>query len=282
MPLPFVTADQRLQSTGIKIQIWGPAKIGKTSLLWTLPAETTLALDLEAGMTSVAGWKGVSIPVRTWEDCRNYVAMIAGPNPALRQDQPYSQAHFDYVTAAERLGPASQLDRFENIFIDSTTFSSALCMQWAKGQPEAYSEKTGKPDMRGMYGLIGRELTDWARQLQYAPGKNVFLVGGIVQKEDDIGRKHWAPMIDGSASEKFPYIFDEIITMQELQTDEGNRYRAFVCQKMNPWGYPAGDRSGALDLIEKPHLGELVAKIKAKGSAAARPMEFQLPSETAA
>jgi hypothetical protein len=31
---------------------------------------------------------------------------------------------------------------------------------------------------------------------------------------------------------------------------------------MNPWGYPAKDRSGRLDMVEPPHLGELIAKIR--------------------
>ena len=36
--------------------------------------------------------------------------------------------------------------------------------------------------------------------------------------------------------------------------------RAFCCRSPNPWGLPAGDRSGRLELIEEPHLGHLIAK----------------------
>ena len=35
----------------------------------------------------------------------------------------------------------------------------------------------------------------------------------------------------------------------------------FVCTCPNPWGYPAKDRSGKLEQIEPPDLGELIAKI---------------------
>ena len=46
----IITADERMEEQGgIKGVIFGPAKIGKTSLLWTLDPETTLFLDLEAG-----------------------------------------------------------------------------------------------------------------------------------------------------------------------------------------------------------------------------------------
>lgn len=283
MALGIVSAEERMETAGHKLQIWGGPKIGKTSLLWSLPETSTLVLDLEGGMQSVRGWKGDSIPVRTWEHARNLVCLISGPNPSLRNDQAYSQAHFDFVTQSDQLGPQEQLQKYNHIFIDSTTFAASICMQWCKGQPESFSEKTGKPDTRGMYGLLGTELADWARQLQYAPRLNIFLVGGIKESEDEIGRKQWVPMVDGSAAKKFPYIFDQIITMAEMQKpDSEELYRAFVCQKMNPWGYPAGDRSGALDMLEKPHLGDLLAKIEAKGSTATSDLAYQAPPEAAA
>uniref|UniRef100_UPI0035D0DCED AAA family ATPase n=1 Tax=Bartonella sp. MU70NMGDW TaxID=3243561 RepID=UPI0035D0DCED len=50
MSLPIISADERLKETkGIKGCIFGKSGIGKTSLLWTLPAEKTLFFDLEAG-----------------------------------------------------------------------------------------------------------------------------------------------------------------------------------------------------------------------------------------
>ena len=50
MALPNIGADERLaQRKGIKGVIFGRSGIGKTSLLWTLNASTTLFLDLEAG-----------------------------------------------------------------------------------------------------------------------------------------------------------------------------------------------------------------------------------------
>ena len=50
----IITADERMEEQGgIKGVIFGPAKIGKTSLLWTLDPETTLFLDLEIGRAHV-------------------------------------------------------------------------------------------------------------------------------------------------------------------------------------------------------------------------------------
>ena len=43
--------------------------------------------------------------------------------------------------------------------------------------------------------------------------------------------------------------------------DNVKPYRAFVCQTLNEWGYPAKDRSGKLDVMEEPHLGRLINKL---------------------
>ena len=71
------------------------------------------------------------------------------------------------------------------------------------------------------------------------------------------------PQIDGSKTGlELPGIVDEVITMAELTSNGGDLYRAFVCQTINPWGFPAKDRSGRLDRVEEPHLGRLMAKIR--------------------
>lgn len=260
MPLPIVTADQRLEARGIKGQIWGKAGVGKTSQLWTLPPETTLAVDMEAGMLAVEGWKGDSITVRSWDEARDLACFIGGPNPALRTEQPYSEAHYNHIV--EKFGDRNALAKYQTFFVDSTTVAGRLCMQWAQGQPDAFSDKTGKPDMRGAYGLLGREMIAWANQLHHTPIKNIWLVGGLDQREDDIGRKLWVPLIDGSkAANEFPYILDEVITMAVVTAEDGTPFRAFVCQALNQWGFPAKDRSGRLDVMEEPHLGKLMNKI---------------------
>jgi hypothetical protein len=260
MSFKIITADERMENhSGIKGQIWGPCGIGKTSLLWTLDPETTLALDLEAGMLSVQGWKGQSMSISTWPDCRDATVWLCGPNPALRPDQFYSQAHYDYVIS--QAGPPPE--GIKTIFIDSTTNAGRYCLQWATGQPRAFSEKTGKPDMRGAYGLLGQEIVAWVEQWQHAPSLNVWLVGGLEERTDDFNRMFWTPLLEGAkGAQCIPYVFDQVVTMQTIRPPEGAPYRAFVCTSPNPWGYPAKDRSGRLDQIEEPHLGRLMDKIR--------------------
>ncbi len=176
MTIRIITADERLaQNRGVKGVITGPSGIGKTSLAWTLDADATLFLNAEAGDLSLQGWQGDMIDVRTWDQARDLACFIGGPNPAFRPDQPYSQAHYDHVLG--ELGELGTLDKYLTVFVDSITVASRLCLQWCRGQPQAFSERTGKPDMRGAYGLLGQEMIGWLTQLQHTKGKNVWLIG---------------------------------------------------------------------------------------------------------
>lgn len=259
--MKIITASERMaQRGGIKAAIFGPSGIGKTSLLKTLDAKTTLFFDLEAGDLAVEDWPVDTVQPRTWDECRTMAALIGGPNPALRPEQPYSTAHFNHCKAQAEGGP--DLSKYETVFIDSITVAGRLCFQWSQGQPEAISERTGKPDTRGAYGLHGREMMAWLSHLQHARGLNIIFVGILESRDDDYGRKQWIPQIDGSkVGREMPGIVDQVITMTEIVAEE-RRFRAFVCQSLNEWGYPAKDRSGRLDMLEPPHLGKLLAKIK--------------------
>ena len=262
MSLPgIITADQRLaQPRCVKGVIFGKSGIGKTSLLKTLPPDSTLFIDLEAGDLAVEDWPVDSLRPRTWDECRNLACFIGGPNPALRPNQPYSQSHYAYVS--QQYGDPAALAKYAILFIDSITVAGRLCFQWCSGQPEAHSEKTGKPDMRGAYGLHGREMIGWLTQLQHTRNKHVWFVGILNETTDDFNRKVFVPQIDGSKTGlELPGIVDEVITMAEIATPQGQPVRAFICHTVNNWGFPAKDRSGRLAMVEEPHLGRLMAKI---------------------
>jgi hypothetical protein len=277
MALRLVTADERLaELRGVKAVIFGKSGIGKTSLLWTLPPETTLFIDLEAGDLAVQGWTGASIRPRTWEECRDLALFLAGPNPALRDEQAYSAAQ--YARVLQEYGDPTTTERFTTIFVDSITVAGRLCFQWCRGQPEAFSERTGKPDLRGAYGLHGREMIAWLTHLQHARGRNVIFVGILDERTDDFNRKVFVPQIDGSKTgQELPGIVDQVITMAELKGEAGAAQRALVCQTINPWGFPAKDRSGRLDMVEAPHLGRLFDKIRGPARPVAERLALSAP-----
>ena len=62
----------------------------------------------------------------------------------------------------------------------------------------AISERTGKPDTRGAYGLLGTEMLGALMHLQHARGKHVVFVAILDEKIDDFNRKVFMPQIEGS------------------------------------------------------------------------------------
>lgn len=278
MTLPIITADQRLaEMRGVKAAIFGANGAGKTTLLRTLKASATLFFDLEAGDLAVEGLAIDTIRPRTWTECRDFAVFIGGANPALRDDQPYSRAHYDAV--CKKFGDPAALDKYDTIFVDSITVAGRLCFQWCKGQPEAHSDKTGKPDVRGAYGLHGREMIGWLTHLQHTRAKNVIFVGILDEKLDDFNRKVFVPQIEGSKTGlELPGIVDEVLTLTSLPDEQGELRRVFVCQTQNPWGYPAKDRSGRLEMLEPPDLGRLIDKIHQPLPLDARPLVIDPPA----
>jgi len=170
--LPIISAEERIaEKRGIKGCIFGKSGIGKTSLLKTLNPQTTLFFDLEAGDLAIEGWNGDTIRPKTWQDCRDFAVFIGGANPSIPNNLAYSQAHYDEV--CKRFGDPAALDKYETIFIDSITVAGRLCFQWCKVQPQAYSDKTGKLDLRAVYGLQGQEMINWLTHLQHTRDKNI-------------------------------------------------------------------------------------------------------------
>lgn len=271
MALRIVTADERLSEANQKttVAIFGPSGVGKTSLARTLPPKETLVIDLEAGMKSLQGWTGDSIPVRTFPDALDIACLIGGVNPAADSSGFFSQGHYGHV-AAMYPDLLTLLSGKRFVFVDSITDLTRQAMAWAKTRPEAFSEKTGKPDTRGAYGLLAREVISLLKHLQHASGKTVIFVGILESLTDDMNRTTWQPQMDGGkVGRELPGIVDQVMTLSLFDRDEsGWRHnptsgaeRRFVCRSGNPWGLPAKDRSGRLEITESPDLGALLSKI---------------------
>lgn len=176
-----------------------------------------------------------TIRPRTWRECRDFAVFIGGANPALRKDQSYSEDHYQAV--CQKYGDPRALEKYDTVFIDSITVAGRLCFQWCKGKPEAHSDKTGKPDVRGAYGLHGREMIAWLTHLQHTRAKNVIFVGILDEKLDDFNRKVFVPQIDGSKTGlELPGIVDEVLTLTSMPDDKGVPQRVFVCHTLNKWG----------------------------------------------
>ncbi len=260
MALPIISADQRLaEKRCAKVALVGVPGAGKTSQIRTLDAERTLLVDTEAGDLSILDWAGDTLRPRTWPEFKDLVVFLAGPSPSASPEQAFSQAHFDHV--CQKYGDPAQLAKYDTYFVDSLTVLSRMCLAWCKTQPAAFSEKTGKPDTRGAYGLLGTEMIGALTHLQHVRDKHVIYVCILEEKLDDFNRRIYQLQLEGAkTSAELPGVLDEVITLAILKADDGTPYRAFVTGADNAWGFPSKDRSGRLDPIEEPHLGKLIAK----------------------
>ena len=273
MALRIITADERLSASENKtsLAVFGPPGVGKTTLIKTLPEDKAVCFDLEAGMKSVQDWRGPSVPIRSFSDFRDLVILIGGPDPAQHPDSYYGPRYHAHVQSeyAESGLEAFLKDR-SIIFVDSITDLTRQAMAYAKQQPEAFSDRTGKPDVRGAYVLLGREVIQALKHLQHARGKTVIFVGVLEKVTDEYGASTWVPQMEGTkAGRELPGIVDQVISMQLFRKDEQGSWtldqtssdRRLVCTSGNPWGLPAKDRSGRLDVTEPPDLAALLAKI---------------------
>lgn len=272
MALRIITAEERLSQAANKttLALFGPSGVGKTSLLGGLLPDVTLCVDLEAGLKSVQDWRGQSISIRCFEDAIDIACLIGGINPAADPRGFFSEAHYHHL--AEAYPDLTRLIAGVSIiFLDSITDLTRQAMAWAKTRPEAFSEKTGKPDTRGAYGLMAREVIGLLKHLQHAPGKTVIMVGILERVTDEFGRVSWQPQMEGGkAGRELPGIVDQVVSMALFSREadgawrhdpERGSERRLVCKAGNAFGLPAKDRSGRLEETEPPDLAALLRKI---------------------
>jgi hypothetical protein len=156
-----------------------------------------------------------------------------------------------------------------NIFVDSITVASRHAFAWSQRQPEAFSEKTGKPDTRGAYGLMGREMVTWLTQLQHS-GKASSSSASSSRMKDDFGRIEYVPQMEGSKTgRELPGIFDQVITggmfvirqRRPCWTSTRGRSAASSATSRTATASRQGSQR-RLAALEAPDLGALLKKLQ--------------------
>jgi AAA domain len=261
MTVQIIRPEQRLaEPRGARVLLLGPYGVGKTTQLRTIDPATALFINIENGELAIDDLPVPHIRPETWPEIRDLIVRIAGANRSFQPHEPYSQAHFDTCGG---YFPGIENGQIRTVFFDTVSMATRLCHRWAAAQPEAFSERTGKPDTRGAYGLLARESLLALHHLQGARGLNIILVGALETATDDYGRIEHRLQAEGQrVPREIAGIVDVVVTMNWVTfNDEKPPLRCFVCGAENTWRFPAKDRSGKLQMIEPPDLGALIRKV---------------------
>lgn len=224
MALRFTTSNQAGELHGVKVMVYGGAGAGKTMLCATAP--TPVIISAEAGMLSLRKFSIPVIEVHAVEDL---------------------------IEAYNWCSNSAEAKVFETICIDSLTEIAETVLSNAKRLVK---------DPRQAYGELLEKMITTVKAFRDLSGKHIYMSAKMEPIRDEFtGISKYSPSMPGTKlAPQLPYLFDEVFRLGVNKSAQGDSYR--FLQTQPDIQYEAKDRSGALDMIEKPDLTHIITKIK--------------------
>ena len=197
---------------------------GESGMGKTVLCSTTpnpIIISAEAGLMSLSGKDIPVIEVHTIQDV---------------------QEAYEYVEGSE----------YETVCLDSISEIAEVILE---------EEKKLVKDGRKAYAKLADAMIPFIRNFRDLEGKHVYFTAKQRRLEDkNSGIVSYVPSLPGRLlPDNIEYFFDIVMCMRVGEDDEGDKYRYLMTQ---PDGiYKAKDRSGKLDVIERPDLGLIFNKI---------------------
>jgi len=237
MAINLVSADSLAANNGVKIVLYGRSGMGKTMLSCTMP--NPIILSAESGMLSLK---------------RENIERVWGVNtPGITYDIPVIQINTvqDLVDAEVYLRTDPQGMQF-NPVLDSATEIAEQVLTNAKKQVK---------DPRQAYGELIEKMTTTIKAFRDLPGRHVLLNFKEERSKDEgTGLTLAGPSLPGQKmGPATPYLTDEVFQIAIGKNPDNSTYRYLRTQP--DFSADAKDRSGALDEIEFPHIGQIINKI---------------------
>lgn len=228
MPIRITSTRQALDS--VKMTVYGPSGVGKTSLCATAPRP--VIISAEKGLLSLADKDIPVIEVFSIDE--------------------FKEA-YEYLT-----GEAG--DEFDTICIDSI---SELSEKMLGDFSKQYA------DGRKAYGKLNEEFMELLRKFRDIPGKHVLFIAKQNRIEDShTGITTFGPSLPGKTLvREMPYLTDMVFCLRigTMQVDGANEEYRYL-QTQPSVTHDAKDRSGILKPIERPDLGVVIKKIMGKAA----------------
>jgi len=223
MAIQFKTPAESALATGVKMLIYGSAGSGKTVTCVTAE-EPTLIISAEAGLLSI-------------KDAPNTIQIAECSTRADVEEV------LDYLQA-KGAPPWVALDSISEIA--EVVLAEEL-------------DKTRDP--RKAYGELAVIMTTIVKAFRDLPGTNVVMTAKMDRAKDEMsGAMLYGPGMPGQRmSGQLPYLFDFVGALRVDKDNEGRLIRSI--QTNRDAQYEAKDRSGKLDLFEKPSLKAIKDKI---------------------
>lgn len=223
----------------IKVGIYGPSGVGKTSSIGTLVTHgyRPVVLSAESGL----------LPLSRFDI--DYIDVTKDENGnALQKHEKLNRVMqgYHYILTEEAK------KKYDTLVVDSLSEFSGIMFDAIRKE---------YPDMKDnlvAYGLLAQKMKDFLRALRDLPNYHVvFLCLSKVEKDQD-GRRFAAVEMIGSISDKLAGFLDEFLYLRVNDKEE----REFVCSSTG--AILAKDRSGKLNKTEPADLGLIFNKILGK------------------
>lgn len=165
----------------------------------------------------------------------------------------------DFREALQVLSHPDSQAKYQWIFIDSLTEIASRCVEAMKAK---YPDKK---DSFPMWGEYTDTMTAMIKAFRDMTAYNIVFLSLDSVEKDELNRRFVGPDIAGNGlKQRLPSYFDEVIYLALFRDEQGRPYRAFVCHPTEK--FPAKDRSGRLEPIEKPCLRNIFKKIISGGN----------------
>jgi len=215
----------KIKIQGIKILVYGQAKLGKTRLSATAP--NPFIFSAEQGLLSLRRERVAFTLINTLKDI----------------DDAY-----DWMTKS------AEARKFQTFCLDSISEIAEMVLANELGKTK---------DPRAAYGEMAKTVFARFRKFRDFIGPHVYFIAKEEYDKDTINGGLWyMPSFPGKQlGMAAPYFYDIVARLANMRPADGQNYLALQCKA--DASVTAGDRSGSLNIYEEPHLGKLFAKILA-------------------